>query len=235
MVLVRIAFPPVLAFTVCAVTLWHRTAATILISPGLAAQQVAGSNLIAADVSNDQGSAVAEAYLKEGLEIFKFGMTVEELNKVLPPINNNESTWEKKFYENGIEYYSFARSFTDFGQLQYVWRFLQAFDRERVIFEQSPCFSKLGSIRFYFQAEKLSWIRLSDWDWGDCESHMPIFEAITNFYKVKIVKFVGLGMDCFERDGRLWLAPFFWMAQHLDLELTPGMNCSRSTGDQLAE
>src|SRR5258708_1557538 len=94
--------PPVLVLTALALTFWNGTAATILISPALGAQQVAGSNLISADVSSEQGSTVAEAYLKGGLEIFKFGMTVEQLKEILPhPEKNNTFPWENRVYVDG--------------------------------------------------------------------------------------------------------------------------------------
>jgi hypothetical protein len=137
---------------------------------------LAGRELVAAEISTETDTLV-EDYLRDGLEILKFGSTVDELERILQRAANN-ITWDKlSKADNRVstEYREFTLPLTAFGQVRYFWDFA----KERPIFATNPCFSRdTGTITFVFYNNRLIWIHLGAKDGPDCTSHQPFLKRL---------------------------------------------------------
>jgi hypothetical protein len=166
-----------------------------------------------------------DAYLKDGLEIIKFGMTLEQINEIIPSPEKTLS-WEqlKQVNIGGKDFRMLTRGLTQFNQLRYLWEF----SREQAIFLSNPCFSRKTSlVTFLFYDRKLVWIHLEATDAPDCPSHEPLFEAIATFYRVKTVRreFSGLGVWIRRDGGHIKI-------KHV-LETSPAFQAGIRSGDEL--
>jgi PDZ domain len=159
-------------------------------------RQAVGQSL-AVYTSNINNETIADEYLKDGLEIFKFGMSVEDLNHILPSPSDTLN-WESlqrvsMNLGSGSDVRSLGMKLSEFGRMRYFLIFI----KEAIIFARNPCFSEnTGQIYFIFMDRKLFWIHLVASDALDCPSHEPLFRAVANFYQVELLRweFGGLGV-----------------------------------------
>ena len=200
---VRFAIVMILVLMALVIRCSNGTPAAILRSLEQARQEERGSKFITEAISDEQSSSIVEEYLKDGIGIFQFGMSIEKLQEILPnPQVTTSYPQDNTFYRGSEKYYSIWRELTDFAQLNYVWRYINAFDKyisafnkEWPILGNSACLSAFSGVRFLFRDEGLTRINFWAADFTDCASHEPAFDAIASFFHVKIVKFSALGME----------------------------------------
>jgi hypothetical protein len=197
MIPVRFAIVMILVLTALALRCSNGSPAAILRSLGQERQE-GKSTFITKAVSDEQSNRILEEYLKDGIGVFKFGMKTSEVNQRLP---SPSYSWQNTTFElNGTRYQSINRMESDF-TMQWVWEYMHyfdsyinAFNETRAMFGGNPCVSDLA-VNFLFRNDSLIRIDLTATDQIDCQSNEPVFDAIANFFQVRIVKFSPLGIE----------------------------------------
>jgi hypothetical protein len=140
--------------------------------------------------------------LGEGVEIFKFGMSVDQVNSLLP-YQIPGLTWDKLVKNpeySGLDERFFGQSLRLFRTLKWMW----IFRNEIPIFLRGPCISWQHEwVYFHFIAGSLFRISLRTADAPDCRSHKPLFEAVAAFFGVKtsVAKYGGIGTGITRQNG----------------------------------
>jgi PDZ domain len=149
-----------------------------------------------------QDRSRVEVMLSNGLEIFKFGMTVQEVNGLLP-FSFPDLTWNKLIKNtsyNNVDVRYLGENLRLFGSLKYLW----LFRREIPIFLAGPCVTEQNeTVFFQFASGSLFRITLVTVDSPDCKSHKPLFEAIARFYELPttIKQYGGIGLNIAQNNG----------------------------------
>jgi hypothetical protein len=184
-------------------------AATLVVffrDPPMAAYHIASHDATIAEISTQDSQPKVDDYLENGLEVFKFGMSIEDLNHLLPyPAKLLKWGDLPRLNANfgvGLDIRVLGKYMVDFSQIRY----LLIFSKEAKIFTRNPCISrKTGAVYFIFSNDKLFWIHLAATDAADCVSHEPLLHAIADFYGVQVVplNFGGVGIVITQDEGQV--------------------------------